>query len=146
MHLEQIRQQWDIICRLATDADKPGFASALTACRVLQFDGQTLQLEVPIMYRALFAEGHSDRVFFESLLQQCTGQAVQLQIHTGGISDDHSDADNSTEQQRMRLYKQAQRHPVMQLFLDTFDADIVAREPLARETWLKQFKPNEEQN
>ena len=43
----------------------------------------------------------------------------------------------------MRLYKQAQRHPMLQMILDTFDADIVAREPSARESWLKQFEQDQ---
>ncbi len=94
------------------------------------------------MYRAQFAEGHPDRQFFEQLLVQCTGKSLKLRIFTGGTEQ----SDDPGENQRLRLYKQAQQHPIIQSILETFDADIVAREPSARENWLKQHRQQNEQN
>ena len=141
---DDLRQQWDIICRLCTDAERSTLAAALTACKIVSFDGQIVLLEVPIMYRALFAEGHEERQFFMQVLKQCLGQAIQLQIRTGGMAISDDESNGSSEQQRLRLYKQAQGHPMLQMLMETFDADIVAREPSAREQWLQQF--SQEQN
>lgn len=94
------------------------------------------------MYRSLFADGHPDRLFFEQILKQCVGHSLQLRIFTGNAETGDSDSEN----QRLRLYKQAQRHPTVQALLETFGADIVAREPSAREEWLRQFKQHDENN
>ena len=95
------------------------------------------------MYRALFADGHDDRKFFEQLLKQTLHKNIKLRIQTGGMVPGEEGGDGNSDQQRLRLYKQAQRHPMLQMFLDTFDADIIAREPSARESWLKQFEQDQ---
>lgn len=95
------------------------------------------------MYRALFAEGHDDRSFFEQLLKQSFNKKITLRIQTGGMVPGEAGSDGNSDQQRLRLYKQAQRHPMVQMLLDTFDADIIAREPSARESWLKQFEQDQ---
>ena len=143
--MQLIKEQWDILCRLATDAEKPAFASALTACRIIACDEETLQIEVPIMYRSMFAEGHPDRVFFEQLLLQCLGRRLKIRVFTGG-NEDYDEDSGSGENQRMRLYKQAQQHPLIQSLLDTFGADIVSREPSSRDEWLRQFNKADEEN
>ena len=109
----------------------------------MSYNGEELHLEVPIMYRAMFAEGHDDRKFFEQLLKQGLNKSIRLRIHTGGMVPGEEGESGSSDQQRLRLYKQAQRHPMLQMLLDTFDADIVAREPSARESWLKQFEQDQ---
>ncbi|NRA37178.1 MAG: hypothetical protein HRU15_03500 [Planctomycetes bacterium] len=140
-----MRDSWDIICKLATDAAKPELASALTACKVLACSSSELRLEVPVMYRAQLSKGHPDRVFFEQILKQCVHKELSIQILTGGMASG-DDENQNEQQQRLSHYRQAQQDPVIKKLLETFDANIIAREPSAREQWLKQFHIQDEQN
>ncbi|MFW5828825.1 MAG: hypothetical protein ACOCXA_01070 [Planctomycetota bacterium] len=137
-----VRDCWDRILGQALNEGLHALAAALVAAEILLCDERRLRLAVPHEHREQLRDGSPGREAFERLLRQNLGwlPAIACQIlDRPGSGSDTSDVRN-------QRYRSAQDHALVQDILRRFNADIIAREPCARDAILPQEQASDGTN
>ena len=106
-------------------------AAALTDSAPVALSGDLLTVELPASFCAQLTIRPDMTQQFEAVLQAVAGRRLRVvgRPRKGQAGDERTDR-----------YRQAQDHPLVQLLMKRFEADIVAREIIPTEEWLRRMQ------
>ncbi|MBA3697854.1 MAG: hypothetical protein H0W78_03160 [Planctomycetes bacterium] len=129
--LPDLQQRWSELAQAAMRDGQPLIGSALSGSRPVSFATGTLTIECP----ADFCDrADADPVLIQhlvTLVAQLTGHRLVIRIRPPAGLDGG----------RSARYTAAEAHPLVQALRKRFAADIITREPITREEWLKRSGP-----
>jgi hypothetical protein len=134
--LIDLQPRWNEVAQAALRDQQPLVASALSGSRPVSFAGGTLTIECPADF--------CDRADADPLLLQTIAALVaQVCGHRLGI---RVRPPAGMDGGRSARYSAAEAHPLVQALRKRFSADIITREPITREEWLRrsQTRPAED--
>lgn len=134
--LIDLQPRWNEVAQAAMRDQQPLVASALSGSRPVSFANGTLTIECPADF--------CDRADADPLvLQTIAALVAQICGHRLGI---RVRPPAGLDGGRSARYSAAEAHPLVQALRKRFSADIITREPITRDEWLKrsQIRPAED--
>jgi hypothetical protein len=132
--LIDLQPRWNELAQAALRDGQPLIASALSGSRPVAFAGDTLTVECP----ADFCDrADTDPLIVQTLvalLAQVTGHRLTIRLRPPAGADGG----------RSARYAAAEAHPLIAAFKKRFAADIITREPITREEWLRRMRPHDD--
>ena len=129
--LPDLQSRWGEIAQAALRDGQPLIASALSGSRPVSFANGVLTLECP----ADFCDrADADTLLIQhlvTLVAQFCGHRLTIRVRPPAGLDGG----------RSARYQAAEAHPLVQALRKRFAADIITREPITREEWLKRSQP-----
>jgi hypothetical protein len=127
--LPVLQARWAEIARAALREGQVGLAAALTDSAPVALAGDLLTIELPASFCAQLTIRPDLIQQLEGLLQAVAGRRLRV----AGRPQRSQAVD-----ERGDRYRTAQEHPLVQLLLKRFEADIVAREIIDHDDWLRR--------
>lgn len=126
--LPDLQMRWAEVAQAAMRDDQPLIGGALSGSRPVSLAGGTLVIECPADF--------CDRVDVDplmlqslvSLVAQVCGHRLLIRVRPPSGMDGG----------RSARYQAAEAHPLVQALRKRFAADIITREPITREEWLRR--------
>jgi hypothetical protein len=129
--LPDLQSRWNEVAQAALRDGQPLIASALSGSRPVSFANGTLTLECP----ADFCDrSDADPLVLQvvvAVIANVCGHRLTIRVRPPAGLDGG----------RSARYAAAEAHPLVQALRKRFAADIITREPITREEWLKRCHP-----
>ncbi len=133
--LPELQQRWPEIAQSALRDGQPLLAGPLSGSRPVSLAAGTLTIECP----ADFCDrADADPLLLQSLtglVAMICGHRLTIRVRPAAGMDGG----------RSARYQAAEAHPLIQAIRKRFTADIITREPITREEWLRRspgYQPN----
>jgi hypothetical protein len=129
--LPALQARWAEIARAALREGQVGLAAALTDSAPVALAGDLLTIELPASFCSQLTIRPDLMQQLEGLLLAVAGRRLRVagRPRRGQAVDERGDR-----------YRSAQEHPLVQLLLKRFEADIVAREIIDHDDWLHRHQ------
>jgi hypothetical protein len=129
--LPELQSRWSEVAQAALRDDQPLIASALAGSRPVSFANGNLTVECP----ADFCDRcDADPLYLQGVaaaVANVCGHRLAIRVRPPAGLDGG----------RSARYAAAEAHPLVQALRKRFAADIITREPITREEWLKRSHP-----
>jgi hypothetical protein len=123
----EVRRRWPELARAVLVQGDPTLAAALTGTRVVAMEGDLITVEAPPRPNA--AQTTALETALPPHLLTAFGTTMRVACVAARPEADDGSAD---------LYRAAQSHPLVKDLMRRFEADIVSREIMDREEWLRR--------
>ncbi len=127
--LPVLQERWAEVARAAMRDGHVALAAALTDSAPMALAGDLLTIELPVSFCAQLTIRPDLQQQLEGVLLAVAGRRLRV---TGRPRR------TPAVDERADRYRTAQNHPLVQLLLKRFDADIVAREIIDHDAWLRR--------
>lgn len=127
--LPMLQTRWTELARHAIRDGQVSLAAALTDSAPVSLAGDLLTIELPATFCAQLTIRPELTQQLENLLQVLAGRRLRVlgRPRRGQAGDERTDR-----------YRNAQDHPLVQMLLKRFEADIVAREIIPPDEWQRR--------
>jgi hypothetical protein len=129
--LPDLQSRWGEIAQAALRDGQPLIASALSGSRPVSFANGVLTLECPADFCDRTDADALQIQHLVTLVAQFCGHRLTIRVRPPAGLDGG----------RSARYQAAEAHPLVQALRKRFAADIITREPITREEWLKRSQP-----
>jgi len=125
--LPDLQSRWSEVAQAALRDGQPLIAGALSGARPVSFASGTLTIECPADFCDRADADPLVLLILGNLVAQISGHQLTIRVRPpAGVGG------------RSARYQAAEAHPLVQALRKRFAADIITREPITREEWLKR--------
>jgi hypothetical protein len=126
--LPDLQARWSEVAQAAMRGDQPLIGGALSGSRPVSFASGTLTIECPADFCDRADADPLVLLILSNLVAQISGHQLTIRVRPpAGLGGGRS-----------ARYQAAEAHPLVQALRKRFAADIITREPITRDEWLKR--------